>query len=190
MSEPIGKKICQLRSDMKVAEQELAQAANMEVAQLKRIESGEINPSLTTLIKIARRLGVRVGTILDGNEHTNPVVTTKEEGRVLLNNSNGSGGERNNLNFLSLAQNKKDRNMEPFIVNISYSPEGAPTASSHEGEEFLYVLEGDVTIFYGNRRFDLSEGDSIYYDSIVQHLVTTPAPDRTAKVLAVTYAPC
>jgi transcriptional regulator with XRE-family HTH domain len=188
--ETIGKKIGQLRGDLKITEQELAQAANMEVDQIKRIEAGKINPSLTTLIKIARRLGVRVGTILDGSEHSNPVVTTAAEGRVTLDSSNGTADERNNLNFISLAQNKKDRYMEPYIVNISYLPEGSPQASSHEGEEFLYVLEGDVVIYYGNRRFALSAGDSIYYDSIVRHLVTTPAEGQTAKVLAVTYAPC
>jgi len=92
------------------------------------------------------------------------------------------------LRFSALAQNKTDRNMEPFFINVGYCPTG-DLPSHHEGEEFLYVLEGSVQLLYGQETYTLEKGDSIYYDSIVPHNLTTLAEGETAKVLAVTYTP-
>ena len=79
------------------------------------------------------------------------------------------------LKFYALAQNKADRNMEPFIVNVEYTvPDAKP--SNHEGEEFLYVLNGDVELAYGQEKYMLHPGDSIYFDSIVPHSLSSPAP--------------
>ena len=60
--------------------------------------------------------------------------------------------------------------------------------SSHEGEEFLYVLKGSITVLYGLHEFVLNVGESIYYDSIVEHLVTS-TNNESAQVLAVVYTP-
>jgi quercetin dioxygenase-like cupin family protein len=56
----------------------------------------------------------------------------------------------------------------------------------HEGEEFIYVLDGEVELRYGGDTITLSAGDSVYYDSIVPHRVSSSAP---AKIVAVVYAP-
>jgi len=190
MFESIGKKIKQLREDLKIPAHEVASAADIDETKLSHIESGKSNPSMSTLIRIARRLGVRPGTILDGTEGSNPVVATKSgEGSVVLGQDNNMGAERGNMSFISLAQNKKDRNMEPYVVTVSHVEKAQGVPSSHEGEEFLYILEGKVTIHYGNQTYSLSEGDSIYYDSVVQHIISSAAPCTTAKVLAVTYTP-
>jgi len=189
----IGNKIKQLREERNIPAGEVASASNIDTNKLQHIEDGKSNPSMSTLVKIARRLGVRPGTILDGSEEANPVVTTAKDGGVALSHANNLGEERSNMSFISLAQNKKDRNMEPYIITVSYTVAAAPAgkgeASSHEGEEFLYVLEGEVEIRYGNKTYSLGEGDSIYYDSVVPHVVSSAAPNTTAKVLAVTYAP-
>jgi len=60
--------------------------------------------------------------------------------------------------------------------------------SSHEGEEFIYVLQGKVEINYGKEIYLLSEGDSIYLDSIVAHNVHAAA-NQKAKILGVVYYP-
>ena len=78
--------------------------------------------------------------------------------------------------------------MEPFLVELSPSDESARKTSSHEGEEFVYVLEGKVEIIYGKEIYNLSEGESIYYDSIVQHDVKA-AGSSSAKILAVVHEP-
>lgn len=77
--------------------------------------------------------------------------------------------------------------MEPFIVDIQPGESKQISKSSHEGEEFIFVMEGTVTVAYGTDIFELEEGDSIYLDSIVEHLVTTPGPK--ARILGVVYVP-
>jgi quercetin dioxygenase-like cupin family protein len=78
--------------------------------------------------------------------------------------------------------------MEPFIIDIN--PEESPEfqLSAHEGEEFIYVMQGEVEIVYGKDTYTLHEGDSIFYDSIVKHHVHG-APGKSAKILAVVYIP-
>ena len=77
--------------------------------------------------------------------------------------------------------------MEPFIVDIVARRKQSVAKSSHEGEEFIFVTEGHITVAYGTDVFELDEGDSIYLDSIVPHLVTTR--DSHARILGVVYVP-
>lgn len=91
------------------------------------------------------------------------------------------------MDFVSLAAKKASRNMEPFLITIQ-SGKGVERLSSHEGEEFLYVLEGSIVLHYGKNKYILNQGDSIYYDSIVDHLVTA-IDNSEAKILGVVYAP-
>jgi quercetin dioxygenase-like cupin family protein len=95
---------------------------------------------------------------------------------------------RSDIDFFSLAANKAGRHMEPFLIEIHpLSAQGAH-ASSHEGEEFIYVLVGEIEVAYGKDLYRLKAGDSIYYDSIVPHHVHS-AGDQEARVVAVVYAP-
>ena len=59
--------------------------------------------------------------------------------------------------------------------------------SSHEGEEFIYVLEGSAEVVYGNQTYSLEKGDSLYFDSVVSHCVK--AKNGSVKLLAVLYSP-
>lgn len=78
--------------------------------------------------------------------------------------------------------------METFSVSLQpYS--GKKNVSSHEGEEFLYVLEGKVEILYGKQTYILDKDDSIYYDSIVPHYIGSASESEGAKILAVIYVP-
>ena len=78
--------------------------------------------------------------------------------------------------------------MEPFIVDIEPAEPSDYMLSSHEGEEFIYVMEGKIEINYGKDIFLLNAGDSIYMDSVVLHNVHA-ANNLPAKILAVIYTP-
>jgi quercetin dioxygenase-like cupin family protein len=77
--------------------------------------------------------------------------------------------------------------MEPFLIDVQPRNGEHPPLSSHEGEEFIYVLEGRIEINYGKTDYTLEAGDSIYYDSIVPHDVH--ALGGNARILAVVYTP-
>ena len=66
--------------------------------------------------------------------------------------------------------------------------EGEKELSSHEGEEFIYVLEGQIEVIYGKDTFTIEEGDSIFYDSVVPHHLHASG-EKASKILAVLYTP-
>lgn len=187
MSENLGTKIEQLRTAAGVTRDDLAEAAGLSADQMERIENSKASPSISTLIKISRRLGVRVGTLLDGAEPACPMVTNAAKLQPTVNLSKKE--ESAHLDFFSLAGSKSDRNMEPFYIKVGYIENEKKNYSSHEGEEFIFVLDGRLEIFYGGEKYDLSKGDSIYYDSIVPHLVTSLDKESKATIVAVTYTP-
>jgi quercetin dioxygenase-like cupin family protein len=93
-----------------------------------------------------------------------------------------------NLDFYSMGAGKRDRHMEPFLIDVKPRSGEAPPLSAHEGEEFIYVLSGAIQINYGKTTYELNAGESIYYDSVVPHDVRAKNKE-TARILAVIYAP-
>jgi len=92
------------------------------------------------------------------------------------------------MTYYSLSQDKSGRHMEPFLVEIIPADKAGFASSTHEGEEFIFVLEGTVEINYGRDVYLLEAGDSIYYDSIVAHHVHV-ANDEPARILGIIYTP-
>ncbi len=184
----IGKKIKDFREFRNISREDLALKANLDIVQLEKIEENGHIPSLGHLIKISRVFGVRIGTFLDDQEDIGPVVVKSGEELAGLSLSTKDESSREHLNFFSLAPSKAGRHMEPFIVKIEPSEESDFKLSSHEGEEFIFVLKGGVEINYGKDVYQLEKGDSIYLDSIVSHNVHA-AGEKSAKILAVVYTP-
>ncbi|ULB33641.1 MULTISPECIES: helix-turn-helix domain-containing protein [Proteiniphilum] len=183
----VTEKIKILCAEKNMPVEELAAGAGLTVEQVRRICESENIPSLSSLIKIARALGVRLGTFLDDYEEMGPVVTRNSDLMTPVTFTSQMANSNSHMDFISLAPGKAGRNMDPFLVRIS-SATGNESFSSHEGEEFLYVLEGAVTVYYGKEKYLLNQGDSIYYDSIVDHLVTASG-DAEAQILGVVYSP-
>jgi quercetin dioxygenase-like cupin family protein len=182
----IGPKITTVRESLGLSVDELAERADCEVVVIEQLEAGELAPSLAPLIKITRALGCRLGTLLDDETELGPVVSRAEEAEVVTRFKGDAVDGGGMLSFYSLAGAKAAKHMEPFVIAIE--PGGGDDAlSSHEGEEFIYVLDGAVEIDYGKETHTLAPGDSIYYDSIVPHKVRA-AGDAPARILAVVYA--
>ena len=186
----IGMKIKGLRESKNLSVEEIAERSGLSVEQINSIENDEHLPSLGPLIKIARALGVRLGTFMDDNDALGPVVTRAEdrERDSSISFSNDATDARKHMEYHPLAQQKAGRHMEPFVIDIN--PEENPNfqLSAHEGEEFIFVMEGEIELVYGKETYHLKKGDTIYYDSIVKHHLHG-APGKSAKILAVVYIP-
>lgn len=184
----VGEKIKAIRESKNISLQALAENSGLELDLVKQIEDNTNIPGLSPLIKIARALGVRLGTFLDDSDCLGPEVCRAGSAEKSMSTSNTKSRSNSHLDFTSLASHKAGRSMEPFIINIEPADTNTLILSSHEGEEFIYVLEGVVKIIYGRDQYLLEKGDSIYYDSIVEHLVCSGSSEN-AKILAVVYAP-
>lgn len=185
----IGSKITTLRESLGLSVDQLAERSGCDAATITGLESGEYAPSLTPLIKLTRALGVRLGTLLDDETELGPIVTRKGDAEAVsrlrdLETVSDAGV----LGFFSLASGKVARHMEPFLIDVQPAAAGEHKLSSHEGEEFLYVLVGAIEVEYGKEVRTLAAGDSIYYDSIVPHQVRA-ADGASARIIAVVYAP-
>ncbi len=148
------------------------------------------NTFVGSKIKGLRETKNLLGTFMDDNDALGPVVTraADRERDNSISFSNGATDARKHMEYHPWAQQKAGRHMEPFIIDIN--PETTPEykLSAHEGEEFIYVMEGEVEVEYGKDKYTLQQGDSIYYDSIVKHHLHG-APGKSAKILALVYIP-
>lgn len=185
---PVGCKIRSLRESKNIDIEILAERSQLTIEQLSSIEEGAPLPGLAPLIRIARALGVRLGTFLDDSQKLGPVVCRNAECGESVNFSNHSLRKNLNMVYHTLSEGKENRHLEPFIIDILPDSDQSYIFSSHEGEEFIYVLEGKVEINYGKNVYVLEAGDSIHYDSIVNHHVHGFNHNK-ARILAVVYAP-
>jgi transcriptional regulator with XRE-family HTH domain len=183
-----GARLMTLRDSLGLSVDELAERSGCDAAVIEQLEAGQLAPSLAPLIKITRALGCRLGTLLDDDTHIGPVVTRADECESVtrLTSLETGTAESGQLEFFSLAADKSSRHMEPFLIAVK--PGSARSLSSHEGEEFIYVLTGGIEVEYGKETHVLGAGDSIYYDSVVPHQVRA-ADGAAARILAVVYAP-
>ena len=184
--EKIGARILRLREGQSVSRDELASRSGLDSDFIQAVEEQDIYPSLGPLLKISRALGIRLGTILDDQFSQDPLIVRLMERQEELSMLKGKG-KPVALKFHSLGRGKKDRHMEPFYIEILPEPAEDKKLSSHEGEEFIVVLSGEVEVFYGQEISILKPGDSIYYNSVVPHYVGCRGPK--AEIYAVLYIP-
>ena len=167
--------------------QNLSQLTGLDTAFLETMLKDNVYPPLGPLMKIARALGVRLGTFLDDQDSTDPFIVRRADRESEISVLGGKG-KPTALKFYSLGRGKVDRHMEPFFVEILPESAKEKTLSSHEGEEFIVVEKGCIEIIYGKETYQLNQGDSVYYNSVVPHYVSCVG-DENAEIFAVIYIP-
>ena len=180
----LGLRIRRWREEREISREQLAELSGMTVPFLTALEEEDLLPSIGPLQKVARALGVRLGTFMDDQVTKDPII--HRAGAITEDLTiRQARGKSPAFHYTALGKGKSDRNMEPFLIDVM--PEATDETSSHQGEEFIYVLEGELTVDYGRESHHLQAGDSIYYNSIVPHAVN--ADGGPAKILAVIYFP-
>ena len=179
----IGQRIKAIREAKGISLDELSNLTGFDVDLLASIESCEVQPQLGTAIKLSKALDSAFGRLVSGVGEKLYAITRKDD-RKVVHRSTSQKGKKQAYTYKSLAQAVKGRHMESLIVELE---EAAPDAvrSVHDGEEFIYVLEGAVSLDIGDEHFDLSPGDSAYYLSTTPHLIAAASGQST--ILAVLY---
>jgi len=184
----VGERIKSIRESKSMTIDELAEKTALSVEQIKRIENDIDLPSLSPLIKISHALEVRLGTFFDDQSGSGPVICRKDQYSDTISFSNNATQSRKNMEYHSLSKSKTDRHMDPFIIDVAPIEKDDYVLSTHEGEEFIYILEGTMELVYGKNKYLLQVGDSVYYDSIIPHHIHA-YQGQQAKILAVIYTP-
>ncbi len=181
----VGERVRRVRNDRDLTLEDISQRTGLDVSLLERIEDGSVAPPLGTVIKLAKALDLKMGYFISGEEGK-PYTVVRKSDRKVVSRYNSKRSKYYGYGYESLAPQKKDRHMEPFLVSLEPS-ESDEERSTHDGQEFIYVLEGVMEVRLGDEVYVLEPGDSIYYDSTVPHLVKNHGNQLT-RILAVLYS--
>ena len=180
--EGIGIRIRTLREEKGLSLEELSNMTGFDIDFLSDIENHKVQPQLGTIIKLSKALDSAFGRLVSGVGDKLYSITRKGDQKI-VSRSTSRKGQKNMYSYKSLAPEVKGRHMEALIVQLEVAPD--EEISIHEGEEFIYVLSGEVSLKIGDDLFELEPGDSVYYLSTTPHLIA--AKRDTATILAVLY---
>ena len=154
--------IRELREILEISAFDMAADTGIPFETYNEYESGKLDIPISVLYTIANQLGTDVTVLLTGEE-------ARMDSAAVCRKGKGVQIERYpGYEFSSLAYNFKHRTMEPLLVSLDSSkPQAAQV--SHTGQEFNFVVEGQVKITVGKREHVLSAGDSIYFDARIPH---------------------
>ncbi|MFH1488552.1 MAG: cupin domain-containing protein [Pseudomonadota bacterium] len=181
----VGERVRKVREDRGLSLQDISRRTDIALDLLTKIEDGNIAPPLGTVIKLAKALEMKMGYFISGEEDRAYTMVRRED-RKKVSRVDSRKGKHYGYEYESLAPHKKDRHMEPFLVTLEPA-ETEDERSTHDGQEFIFVLHGRMEVRLGEERHVLEPGDSIYYDSTVPHLVKCHGGETT-RILAVLYA--
>ncbi|MBW2130425.1 MAG: DUF1178 family protein [Deltaproteobacteria bacterium] len=165
----VGERVKKVREKKGLSLQDIVQRTGIDLALLERIEQGEVSPPLGIVTKLAKSLEMKIGYFISGEEKK-PFTIVRKADRKVVSRYTSEKGNRYGYEYHSLAPHKRDRHMEPFLMVLAPS-DIEDERSTHEGQEFIFVLEGSMEVRLGEERYLLEQGDAIYYDSNVPHLV-------------------
>ncbi len=180
--ESVGERIRTLRREKGLSLEELSKLTGFEISFLEDLESNKVQPQLGTSIKLSKALDSAFGRIVSGVGNQLYSITRKSE-EIPVSRSTSKKGAREIYSYMSLAPDVKGRHMEALIVELKENPD--EDMSVHDGEEFIYVLDGTVALKIGADDFELEPGDSVYYLSTTPHLIA--AKSGEARIIAVLY---
>ncbi len=184
----LGQRIAQVRAVRGLTLDRLSNMTGFTKGYLSKIENSKVIPPIGTLIRIAGELGAEVADLLQSASNTRPepiaIVRADRHRRVL------KGGTSFGYDYIALAEDRHDKRMEPFIM-IFPEDVDKDVHFEHEGEEFFFVLTGRVefeALLEGcSRRWVMSAGDSVYFDSRIPHRGRSVCGE--SQVLVVIYHP-
>lgn len=181
----VGERVKRVREQRGLSLLDISQRTGIDVPTLGDIEEGRMAPPLGTVIKLAKALEMKMGYFISGDEEKAYTIVRRGD-RKVVSRFDAKKVKQYGYEYESLAPHKKDRHMEPFLVTLQPSAT-EEERSTHDGQEFIFVLTGEMEVRLGDEIHVLEPGDSIYYDSTVPHLVKCHGLETT-KILAVLYA--
>lgn len=180
----LGERIRKAREMRGLTLKDISSRTGIDVDTLKRMESGKMTPPLGQLIRLGKALDMKMGYFISPGVDK-PMTVVRTDQRQPISRYGEKRSEQYGYVYECLAPEKANRLMEPFIVTLL--PTDVEEFSTHDGQEFLFVLEGEMKVQVGDQIEFLRSGDAIYYDSNQPHLVKSVGGKKTT-ILAVLYA--
>ena len=169
----VGAAIRELRQRHGLTIAEVSEQANVSRGMLSKIENGQTTPGLDTLARIARALGVSMSMLFSRYDAPDGSAQHVKAGRGMETVRRGT---KDGHTYQLLAYDRGPRKIfEPFLITIEDDSQRYPTFQ-HPGNEFIYLLEGEVDYRCGQQTYLLEPGDSLSFPGTVPH-----GPERLLK---------
>jgi len=173
-----GRRVRKLRESRNWTMGALAQAACESPEFIERIENDEVTPPVSFLLKLAGVLDVDAGTFL-----------RRDSKRVVRNMRTQAFIKRTqNYSYQTLSPGDESDHMHAFMVTVEPNQMHKPVAYKHDGEEFLFVMEGDLRLTVGNKVHRLGPNESIHFKSHIPHKLKSIS-NKKARCIVVLYTP-
>jgi len=183
----IGRKVRRLRQEQRLTLQQLADGTGLSKPLLSQIENDQVIPPLATLLRIAKALRVNLHHFFQEEGDSEKCILVRAGERKPQPRRNAGDPAAPPYTYHSLAAGKRLRNMEPFLVEFDACNWQEEMLVSHQGEEFLFLLEGELELHYGDQVMTMHPGDSVYYDSTEPHGYVAVGSGRP-RAVAVVYS--
>jgi transcriptional regulator with XRE-family HTH domain len=170
----LGKRIRLIRKEQKRTQEDIAKLCGFTKSMLSKIESGGAMPAVSTLMKIAGALGVKVSDLLEEQSGSDTVMVSAgqyEDVSKWIKTNKG-------YSFFAFASTRHSKMMQPYIFVARRGEINAHTFS-HGGEEFIYVISGKMRYKVGNTDYEMSAGDGLYFNSLQEHMVVPLSDEVT-----------
>jgi transcriptional regulator with XRE-family HTH domain len=165
----IGPNIKEIRQKSGRSLEALATLTGIDAEVLSRIEINEFIPPLATLFNLAKALGVDIADFFHKKSGGEKIAITRRDETVRIGRRPDHDQGEADYIYEALEVRQNFRHMDPFLVEFPLLESDEMVFNSHEGEEFLHVLEGTLEFRSDERMEILNPGDSIYFESDISH---------------------
>ena len=177
----IGEKLRGLRLRKKMGLAELGRHTGLSPALLSKLERGRLFPTLPTLLRIALVFGVGLEHFFQDERRRRVLAVVRRSERQRFPDQ--PGAKRPAYYFESLDFKATERKLNAFLAEFQSQVAGNEPAHQHSGNEFLYLLEGALTLRVKGEECTLEAGDSIYFDSSVPHSYRRVSRERCSAIV-------
>ena len=176
----IGEKIRRLRMELQLTQEELADRAELTKGYISQVERDLASPSIATLVDLLEALGTTIGEFFSDDKANQKVIFKKDD--IFIKEEPDY-----NMTINWIVPNAQKNEMEPIIINLA--PGGMSYDDEpHHGEEFGYILKGEIELVLGTKRYKVKKGESFYYKADIDHKLKNSSTSM-ASVLWVATPP-
>lgn len=160
----IGERIKRKRELLGIHLGDLAKEVGISASALSQIERAKAFPSIITIKSIAEHLETTVSELIGENDQRSNVspVAKKEAANLLEENENGAS-------LFGIEHTFLNKQMHPFVAELKPASDLSGLLKNKIGQIFCIVLSGEIQFILDHEKYQLTEGDSIYFSSRVSY---------------------